>query len=157
VSFRQRYDMIGPIVTRTFDLDAILRQAVGPRWVSLSSGEQTALVDAFTRFTIASHVANFSGYSGERLEVALVVRAVASDRIVKARISMLSGKIQSLDYLMRQEGGAWKVVDVLVEGVISRVAAQRSELRSVLADGGGAGLLVGLRQKTSELSGGILQ
>ena len=58
---------------------------------------------------------------------------------------------------MRQEGGGWKVVDVLAEGSISRVAAQRSEMRSVLADGGGAGLLVSLRQKTAELSGGILQ
>ena len=157
VSFRQRYDMIGPIITRTFDLDTILRQAVGPRWVSLPSGEQAALMDAFTRFTIASYVANFDSYSGERFEVAPVARAAAGDRIVEARISMPSGKIHSLDYLMRQEGGVWKVVDVLVEGVISRLAAQRSEMRSVLTDGGGAGLLVSLRQKTAELSGGILQ
>jgi ABC-type transporter MlaC component len=58
---------------------------------------------------------------------------------------------------MRQEGGGWKVVDVLADGAVSRVAAQRSEMRSVLADGGGVGLLVSLRQKTAELSGGILQ
>jgi phospholipid transport system substrate-binding protein len=58
---------------------------------------------------------------------------------------------------MRRRTGGWKAVDVLVEGSISRVAAQRSEMRSVLADSGGAGLLVSLRQKTAELSGGILQ
>ena len=57
---------------------------------------------------------------------------------------------------MRQESGGWKVVDVLVDGAISRVAAQRSEMRSMLADSGGA-LLFGLRQKTADLSGGILQ
>jgi hypothetical protein len=33
------------------------------------------------------------------------------------------------------------VVDVLVDGAISRLAAQRSEMRSMLADSGGAGLL----------------
>jgi hypothetical protein len=49
------------------------------------------------------------------------------------------------------------VVDVLVDGTISRVAAQRSQMRSMVADNGGAGLLVGLRQKTAELSGGTLQ
>jgi hypothetical protein len=49
------------------------------------------------------------------------------------------------------------VIDVLAEGSISRVASQRSEMRSLLADGGGPGLLVSLRQKTAELSGGILQ
>jgi ABC-type transporter MlaC component len=58
---------------------------------------------------------------------------------------------------MRQESGGWKVVDVPAAGAISRVAAQRSEMHSMLADSGGAGLLVGLRQKTADLSGGILQ
>ena len=50
------------------------------------------------------------------------------------------------------EGG-----DVLADGAISRVAAQRSEMHSMPADSGGAELLVGLRQKTADLSGGILQ
>jgi ABC-type transporter MlaC component len=58
---------------------------------------------------------------------------------------------------MRQESGGWKVVDAQADGAISRVAAQRSEMRSMLADSGGAGLLVGLRQKTADLSGGILE
>jgi ABC-type transporter MlaC component len=58
---------------------------------------------------------------------------------------------------MRQESDGWKVVDVLADGAISRVAAQRSEMRSMLADSGGAGLLVSLRQKTADLSGGILR
>jgi phospholipid transport system substrate-binding protein len=156
-SFRERYDMIAPIITRTFDLDRILRQAIGPRWGSLPASEQAALIDAFTRFTIASYVANFVGYSGERFEVTPVVRAVGGDRVVETRITAPSGQVHALDYLMRQEGSVWKVVDVLAEGSISRVAAQRSEMRSVLAGGGGAGLLVSLRQKTAELSGGILQ
>jgi len=102
-------------------------------------------------------VANFASYSGERFEVTPAVRAVGGDRVVETRITSASEKVHSLDYLMRQEGSAWKVVDVLAEGSISRVAAQRSEMRSVLTGGGGTGLLVSLRQKTAELSGGILQ
>jgi phospholipid transport system substrate-binding protein len=62
-----------------------------------------------------------------------------------------------LAYVMRQTSAGWRVVDVLAEGTVSRVAAQRSEIRSVLSDSGGPGLLVSLRRKTSELSGGILQ
>ena len=62
-----------------------------------------------------------------------------------------------LAYVMRQTVGGWRAIDVLAEGSVSRVAAQRSEIRSVLTDGGGPGLLVSLRRKTAELSGGILQ
>jgi len=157
ISFRQRYEMIAPIVIRTFDLDVILRQVIGPRWALLPADQKAALADAFRRYTIASYVANFDAYFGERFEVVPVVRAVGPDRIVATRIVTGAGKTHALDYVMRQEGAGWKVVDILAEGSISRVAAQRSEMRSVLADAGGAGLLVSLRQKTSELSGGILQ
>jgi phospholipid transport system substrate-binding protein len=157
VSFRQRYEMIAPIVSRIFDLDVILRQAIGPRWTSLPTDQQGALAEAFRRYTIASYVANFDGYSGERFEIVPVVRAVAGDRIVATRIIGVSGKVHAMDYVIRQEGTGWRIVDILAEGSISRVAAQRSEMRSVLADRGSGGLLVSLRQKTAELSGGILQ
>jgi phospholipid transport system substrate-binding protein len=156
-SFRQRYETIAPVIGRTFDLEAILRQVVGPRWASLPADQQTALADAFRRYTIASYVANFDAYSGQRFDTAPVARAVGNDRVVGTRIASPDGRAHALDYVLRQESGGWKVVDVLAEGSISRVASQRSEMRSLLADGGGAGLLVSLRQKTAELSGGNLQ
>ena len=156
-TFRQRYEAIAPVIGRTFDLEAILRQVVGPRWVSLPADQQTALADAFRRYTIASYVANFDTYSGQRFDIAPIVKVVGNDRVVETRIASPGDRDHGLDYVMRQESGGWKVVDVLAEGAISRVASQRSEMRSLLADGGGAGLLVNLRQKTAELSGGILQ
>jgi len=151
--FRQRYDMIAPVIGRTFDLEVILRQVIGPRLAALPPDQRAAVGDAFRRYTIASYVANFDTYSGQRFEVAPVVRAAGSDRVVETQIAAASGQGYVLDYVMRQESAGWKVVDVLVDGAISRVAAQRSEMRSMLAESGGAGLLVGLRQKTTDLSG----
>jgi phospholipid transport system substrate-binding protein len=155
--FRQRYETIAPVIGRTFDLEAILRQVVGPRWPSLPADQQAALADAFRRYTIASYVANFDTYSGQRFDTGPAVKPVGNDRVVETRIASPGGRVHALDYVMRQEGGGWKVVDVLAEGSISRVASQRSEMRSLLAGGGGTELLVSLRQKTAELSGGILQ
>src|SRR5438445_12493441 len=125
-SFRQRYDMIAPVVSRTFDLDIILRQAIGPRWASLPPDQQVALGDAFRRYTIASYVANFDTYSGQRFEVAPVVPAVGSDRVVETQIAAASGQGYVLDYVMRQESGGRKAVDVLADGAISREACQRA-------------------------------
>jgi phospholipid transport system substrate-binding protein len=155
--FRQRYDKIAPVIARTFDLEVIVRQVVGPRWATLTPNEQAALGDAFRRYTIASYVSNFADYSGERFEVLPGVAAVDNDRVVSTQIVTASGQPHLLAYVMRQAGGGWRIVDVLAEGSISRVAAQRSEIRSVLSDGGGPGLLISLRRKTAELSGGILQ
>ena len=155
--FRQRYDKIAPVIGRTFDLEVMVRQVVGSRWAALPLDEQAALGEAFRRYTIASYVSNFDEYAGERFEVLPGVAAAGNDRVVKTQIVTASGQPHLLAYVMRQAGGGWRVVDVLAEGSISRVAAQRSEIRSVLSDGGGPGLLVSLRRKTAELSGGILQ
>jgi phospholipid transport system substrate-binding protein len=156
-SFRQRYDKIAPVIGGTFDLEAIVRQVVGLRWASLPAEQQAALTDAFRRYTIASYVANFDGYYGERFELLPTITPVGNDRVVQTRIVSPSGQAHTLAYVMRQTAAGWRIVDVLADGSVSRVAAQRSEVRSVLADGGGPGLVVSLRRKTAELSGGILQ
>ena len=156
-SFRQRYETIAPVIGRTFDLEAILRQVIGPRLASLPADQQAALADAFRRYTIASYVANFDSYSGQHFQIEPVVRAVGNDRIVETRIALSGGREHVLDYVMRQEPGGWRIVDVLADGAISRVASQRSEMRSLMMENGGAGVLVSLRQKTHELSGGNLQ
>jgi phospholipid transport system substrate-binding protein len=155
--FRQRYDRIAPVISRAFDLEAIVRQVVGLRWASLPPDQQAALQDAFRRYTIASYVANFDSYSGERFELLPGVTPVGNDRLVQTRIVPASGQAHVLAYVMRQSPGGWRIADVMADGSVSRVAAQRSEIRSVLADAGGGGLLVTLRRKTAELSGGILQ
>ena len=156
-SFRQRYDKIAPVIGRTFDLEVIVRQVVGPRWAALPPDQQAALGDAFRRYTIASYVSNFDDYSGERFEVLPSAAAVGDDRVVTTQIVTGSGQTHVMAYVMRQTDGGWRVVDVLANGSISRVAAQRSEVRSVLSDSGGTGLVVSLRRKTAEISGGILQ
>ena len=156
-SFRHRYDKIAPVIGGTFDLEAIVRHVIGMRWASLPAEQQAALTDAFRRYTVASYVANFDGYYGERFELLPTTTAVGNDRVVQTRIVSPLGQAHVLAYVMRQSAGGWRIVDVLADGSVSRVAAQRSEVRSVLADGGGPGLLVSLRRKTAELSGGILQ
>ena len=157
VPFRQRYDRLAPVIARTFDLQSILRQVIGMRWAELPPDQQAALEDAFRRYTIASYVAAFGDYSGERFEILPAGSAVGNARVVQTRIIGPTGQGHSLSYVLRQTGGGWQIVDVLADGSISRVAAQRSEVRSVLSGGGGAALLVSLRRKTAELSGGILQ
>src|SRR6516162_6890323 len=107
-SFRQRYETIAPVIGQTFDLEVILRQVVGPRWASLPADQQAALADAFRRYTVASYVANFDTYSGQRFDTEPGVRAVGNDRVVETRIASPGGRVHALDYVMRHEGGGWK-------------------------------------------------
>ncbi len=152
--FGQRYAALAPVVTRAFDLDAILETSVGPRWSSFPPAEQEALRAEFARFTVASYVSSFNSFSGEKFEIAPETRAIGAEQVVSTRIIPTSGDPARLDYVMRQGGGGWQAVDVLLDGTISRVAVQRSDFRAMLGSGGAEALLDSLKKKVATLSGG---
>src|ERR1700730_11611534 len=52
--FRQRYDMIAPVIGRTFDLEVILRQVIGPRLAALPPDQRAAVGDGFRRWNCSS-------------------------------------------------------------------------------------------------------
>ena len=152
--FQQRYDVLAPLVTRAVDLDAILEGGVGPAWASLSASDRAALKAAFQHYSIATYVANFDEFNGEKFE--LYPPAAGGDPVVKVKI--VPGKPDDethvLGYVMRQTGGMWKAIDVTADSSISQVVAQQEEIRSLVRSGGPAGLLARLQQKTQELSDG---
>jgi phospholipid transport system substrate-binding protein len=152
--FQQRYDMLAPAVLRAVDLDAILMAGVGPGWTSLPPNQQEALRGAWQRYSIASYVANFDSFSGERFE--LYPPAAGADPVVKVKIvpSKPGDETHVLGYTMRQNPAGWKAIDVTADSSISEVAAQQEQIRSLMRSGGAAGLLARLQQKIADLSGG---
>jgi phospholipid transport system substrate-binding protein len=152
--FEQRFGMLAPIVDRTFDLSAILRESVGASWPTLPPDQQTLLAQEFRRYTVATYVNNFDSYDGQRFVVAPETRAVGAQQVVQTQIIPKSGSSHELDYVMREGGAGWRVVDVLADGSISRVAVQRSDFRRLLARGGAPALVASLRSKSADLSDG---
>jgi phospholipid transport system substrate-binding protein len=154
--FRDRYATLAPAIESAFDLPSILQVSVGPRWASLPPAMQAQLLHVFRRFTIASYVANFDNYEGERFEILPETRSLGADEVVETRMIAGNGKAVRVDYVMHEEGGDWKATDVLLDGSISRVAVQRSDFRSLLGQGGAADLIASLQRKVADLSGGAL-
>ncbi|HEY4174101.1 MAG TPA: ABC transporter substrate-binding protein [Rhodopila sp.] len=153
-SFSQRFAMLAPVIDRTFDLTAILRESVGAPWASLPANQQAMLTEAFRRYTVATYVNGFDSSDGTRFEVQPQTRAVGNQQVVQTKIIPKSGDSHELDYVMRDGGSGWRAVDVLADGSISRVAVQRSDFRRLLAQGGAQALVASLRSKSADLSDG---
>lgn len=152
--FAQRFNQLAPTVDAVIDLPAILETSVGPAWDALTADQQSALRKAFRRYTIATYVSSFDAFTGQRLEISPDTRPLPnSEQVVSSHIIPKSGDSHRLDYVMRQVDGAWKVVDVLADGTISRVAVQRSDFRRLLSQGGSAALVVSLQSKADQLAG----
>lgn len=155
-AFQQRYDLLAPLVLRAVDLDIILQGGVGTAWASLPADQQAALKTAFQRYSIATYVAHFDEFAGERFELAA---PVGGAQLV--RVKIVPGKpgdeTHTLSYVMRSSAGGWKAVDVTADSAISQVVTQQDEIHSVFTRGGVNGLLARLQQKTAELSTGTVR
>ena len=157
VPFQQRFDRLAPVIDRVFNLDAILQTSVGLRWSSLDDAARRTLFTVFRAFTVASYTANFDNDGGEKFEILPQTRASGSDLIIETRLIASNGEPIRIDYVMRNGTGGWRVVDVLLDGSISRVAVQRSDFRSLLASGDPNPLIDSLRRKVTDLSGGAIR
>jgi len=152
--FAERARIAAPAIEAAFDLPQILKTSVGARWTTLAIPQQLELTEVFRRYTVASYVANFDSYSGERFDIAQQIRVVGGDQVVTTHIVPTSGDPTRIDYVMRPGGGGWKGVDVLLDGTISQVAVRRSDFRALLDKGGAAALTASLRAKTAGLEAG---
>jgi phospholipid transport system substrate-binding protein len=155
--FQQKFNTLAPVIDRVFDLETILRTSIGLRWAALGEPAQQALFTIFRTFTIASYTANFGDNGGERFELLPETRATGSDLIVESRLVPANGEAVRIDYVMRAGAMGMRIVDVLLNGSISRVAVQRSDFRSLLGSGNANALMDSLRQKVAALSDGAMR
>ena len=151
LGIRGRYDKLAPSIHTTFDLAAMTRIAIGPGWNSIAPEQQAALVENFSRMTIATYANRFDSYSGERFEVDATAEPRNNGRIVHTKLFPSTGEPVTLNYLMRSSGDAWNVVDVYLTGTISELATRRSEFSAILNSGGPNALIESLRQQTGKM------
>ena len=155
--FAQRYAMLAPAVEQAFDLNAVLRAAIGLSWDSLPSDQKAALARTFQRYTVSNYAANFDSYNGQVFRVLPEIRTLSNGEVVvRTQLVRRNDSPVEIDYVMRQTALGWKAVDVLSDGSISQVAVQRSDFRGLMASGGALALRVGLERKVASLSNGAL-
>jgi phospholipid transport system substrate-binding protein len=154
LGIKGRYEKLAPILYKAYDMAAMSRVAVGQSWEAFDPAHQAALIDAFSRMTIATYASQFDGYSGERFEVLQTVDQPGGAKLVKTQIVQPNGKPVALNYLMRASGSEWKIVDVYLDGTISEIASRRAEFGAILKSGGPDALISSLRQKGDKLLAG---
>ena len=154
MSFQERYAMLAPIISRSFDLPYLVQSAAGEHWDALSPEQRQAVIDAFRGYATAICAKYFDDYSGERFDIVRETKTSSGDPVVEVKISpgSPSDDAHVLSFVMRQAGAEWKAVDVMMDGMFSLVAVKRSEIRTLLASNGEAGLIASLRQSIARLS-----
>jgi len=136
VHSRERKAGLRAILERGFDLPYLAQLAVGRSWRDLSDVERREFTRIFTRWVLETQSTRLGQYAGEAITVEGSRPAGQGDTMVSTQIR--GGKLRQpiqVDWRVREEGGDWRVIDVVVEGV-SMVVTYRSEFQAIVERGG---------------------
>jgi phospholipid transport system substrate-binding protein len=133
-----------------FDGTGIARFVLGRYWRNASGQEQQEFVKLFENYVVFVYTTRLANFGGETFKI----RGSRSDgdgAIVSTDV-MSPGSTSPLkmDWRLVNDNGAYKINDVIIEG-ISMAVTQRSEFASVVQRNGGqvSGLIALMREKTA--------
>lgn len=156
LSVADRYERLAPTLQATYDFRMMTRLATGSAWTKATEAERAAMVDGFSRLSIATYAERFKGYSGERFEIMGERSGPRETILVDTRIVRPADDAVPITYVLQQspaQNGDWRIIDVVVQGSISELAVRRSEYAHILRQGGAKRLADVLDAKADTLLG----
>ena len=147
-----RVKQMRAFLRENFDEAAISKFVLGTYWNRASEAQRAEFQKLYETVVAHNYAGLFKKYSGETFQV-LSQRGDADDTIVNAQINQTNGgPAIPVELQVRKDGGAWKAVDIKVDGV-SMPQTHRKEYSSVInrSRNGVEGLLTALRNKAKQL------
>lgn len=133
-SYEQRLSIVEPAVSDHFQIHTIARISLGRHWRSLSTEDQAgfqALLDDLVSSTYASR---FKEDNGQVFSIT-ATEPIATNRVRVKSILETSTETVTLDYQLQQENGAWRIYDIVANGV-SDLSLKRSNYSAMFKKGG---------------------
>lgn len=126
----ERREMLRRVIYQEFDFTRMSQSAVGRVWVKFSPGQQQRFVVLFKQLLENTYMNMIERYDGERVEFIKEVQK-ADDLVLVDSLIHAKGQKYKLSYYLNNQAGAWKVDDVVIEGV-SVVANYRSQFQQAI-------------------------
>jgi phospholipid transport system substrate-binding protein len=134
------------LIRQVFDFEGITMLAVGQNWKLFSPEQKKVFTDVFTTRLGNSYLNKIQGnFNNEKVEFLSQEMLSASKARVKTKIIREVDSIP-VDYSVRPVDGAWRIYDVVIEGV-SLVANYRSQFNDILSKDSPAVLIERVRSQ----------
>jgi phospholipid transport system substrate-binding protein len=134
-----------------FDVPLITRLVVGRHWRRATDAQKQAFMLVFEEHIVTIYTAQLGVYNDEIVAIRNVASRTERDTIVGTEVMRSSDAPRQLDWLVREEAGAYRVIDIAAEGV-SLMTTKRSEFSSVIQRDGLDGLIEKLRLLNADRS-----
>lgn len=133
-----------------FNFARMTQLAVGRNWREATDAQKKSLVDEFRTLLVRTYSTSLSQYRNQTIDVKpLKVAAAETEVVVKTQVLQPGGQPIPIDYSMEKVGTAWKVYDVLIDGV-SLVTNYRSSFNTEVQKSGIDGLIKSLADRNAK-------
>lgn len=130
------------------DINYVAKFVLGKHWRGATPEQQTAYMAAYKPFIMKNYAGKLTKYSGQTYQLK-APREDSDAVVVTMEIVDPSNTTVLVDYRLREEGaGAYKIIDISVEGV-SLLTTQRSEFDSIVSNKGVDGLIEALKKQVA--------
>lgn len=129
-----------------FDFETMGKLVLARNWKKLDDGQREAFIAEFKRHLSRSYGTRISRYEQEKVDVLREREEKRGDVTVLTAIRGGQFDGAEVNYRMRNRDEAWRVIDVIIEGV-SLVSNFRSQFKDIISKDGADGLIARLRSK----------
>ena len=137
-----------------FDFNLMTRLAVGAPWNKASAAQKQELVNEFRAMLIRTYSGQMLRFKNAKVEVKNAVAKPASalmrgKELVDVRVSIANPGEQPVEAVFStyQDGGRYKVFNVVVEGAVALIQNQKQQFKPILDAKGIDGLIADLKAK----------
>jgi phospholipid transport system substrate-binding protein len=101
-----------------FNFDKVSRLVLGKNWTIATPEQKTAFQNEFRTLLIRTYATALSKYKNQTIEYKPMRMAEGADTVsVKTAILQPGGQPIAVDYSLEKKADAWKVYDIVIEGV----------------------------------------
>jgi phospholipid transport system substrate-binding protein len=144
----ERRQLLEKVVGERFDYQEMSRRSLGAPWNNLPEKDRQEFVSLFQTLLVNTYADKIESYSGDGVQY---VNERNEKEYAEVRTKVLTGKTEiPLDYRLLLKASAWRVYDVVVDGV-SLVNNYRGQFSKILRSGSYADLIDQLRKKSDKI------
>jgi phospholipid transport system substrate-binding protein len=149
-SIDARYRTLEPLIEKTHDLRYIAEFALRKQWPMLSESDRQRFVAAFEKLSVMTYASRFKNVSANTFKSAGPATIESGRAHVLTAIARQGQPDVSLDYMLEQKDGAWRIINIIADGV-SDLALKRAEYQRILVSGSLDDLIKELEAQTARL------
>lgn len=146
----ENLDKVINLIQNTYRVDKMLSLIIGKKWGNLSNQKKTQMVNIFTEYISKNYIRRFRTINNPVFTTSEVKDVGKNYKMVRTYLILGNEKV-SINYLLSDINGYWRIFDVLLAGSVSEIATKKSEFASFITGNNVEPLIEAITKKNSTL------